>query len=116
MTLGDDEARRRRTRKTIRERAAPPTFDAAIELLERRKWRVYPHLGNAVDQLLLGLLRLMYQLKIADDPLLARLSALSYCNMRHNPSSIFEPDAESSPLCFTLTPSTAQAQRQRFGH
>ena len=54
VTLGDEEARRRGGRKTVQERASPPTFDVAIELLERRKWCVYPDVAAAVDSLLLG--------------------------------------------------------------
>ena len=54
MTLGDEEARRRGGRKSVQERAAPPTFDVAIELLERRRWRIYTHLDAAVDRILLG--------------------------------------------------------------
>ena len=54
VTLGDEEARRRGGRKTVQERASPPTFDVAIELLERRKWCVYSDVAAAVDSLLLG--------------------------------------------------------------
>ncbi|WP_277214149.1 hypothetical protein, partial [Isoptericola croceus] len=32
VTLGDDEARRRGTQKTILERKAPPTFDVIVEI------------------------------------------------------------------------------------
>src|SRR5438094_10252806 len=32
VTLGDEEARRRRTQKTVLERKAPPTFDVLIEI------------------------------------------------------------------------------------
>ena len=31
VTLGDDEARRRRTQKSVLERKAPPTFDVVVE-------------------------------------------------------------------------------------
>lgn len=54
VTLGDEEARRRESRKTVRERAGPPTFDVAIELLGRRRWCIYPNIASAVDRLLLG--------------------------------------------------------------
>jgi hypothetical protein len=33
--------RRRGVQKSILERAGPPTFDVAIEMLERGKWRVH---------------------------------------------------------------------------
>lgn len=35
---GDDEAKRRGVQKSILERAAPPTFDVAVEMLERTKY------------------------------------------------------------------------------
>lgn len=46
VTLGDEEAKRRGVQKSILERAAPPTFDAAIEMLERTKWRVHLDVGQ----------------------------------------------------------------------
>lgn len=54
VTLGDDEARRRSSQKSVQERAAPPTFDVAIELLGRRKWCIHPDIGQAVDCILHG--------------------------------------------------------------
>jgi hypothetical protein len=54
VTLGDDEARRRGSQKSVQERAAPPTFDVAIELLGRRKWCIHPDISQAVDCILHG--------------------------------------------------------------
>ena len=34
VTLGDEEARRRRTQKSVLERKAPPTFDVVVEILD----------------------------------------------------------------------------------
>ncbi|MDP7628525.1 MAG: AAA family ATPase, partial [SAR202 cluster bacterium] len=34
VILGDDEARRRRTQKTVQERKSPPTFDILVEIQE----------------------------------------------------------------------------------
>ena len=53
-TLGDDEARRRGTAKTILERKAPPTFDIVVELLAPGHVAVYPNVTEAVDALLRG--------------------------------------------------------------
>ena len=52
--MGDEEARKRGVQKSILERAAPPTFDVAVEMLERHKWRVHPDVGYAVDVILSG--------------------------------------------------------------
>ena len=54
VTLGDDEARRRGTQKSVLERKAPPTFEIAIEMLERDRWVVHPEVAESVDHLLRG--------------------------------------------------------------
>ncbi|MEB3180090.1 MAG: R3H domain-containing nucleic acid-binding protein [Nostocaceae cyanobacterium] len=54
VTLGDEEAKRRRTQKTVLERKAPPTFDIAIEMLERERWVVHESVADTVDTLLRG--------------------------------------------------------------
>lgn len=54
VTLGDDEAKRRGAQKTILEREAPATFDVAVELISRERWRVHLDVSYAVDQILLG--------------------------------------------------------------
>ncbi|WP_377481318.1 MAG: R3H domain-containing nucleic acid-binding protein [Microcoleus anatoxicus] len=54
VTLGDDEARRRGSQKTVLERKAPPTFAIAIEMLERQKWVVHEQVADAIDTLLRG--------------------------------------------------------------
>ena len=55
VTLGDDEARRRRTQKTVLERAAEPTFPVAVEMHGRNRWAVHIDVAATVDQLLRGL-------------------------------------------------------------
>jgi stage III sporulation protein SpoIIIAA len=54
VTLGDEEARRRGSQKTVLERKAPPTFEIAVEMLERQKWVVHENVADTVDQLLRG--------------------------------------------------------------
>ncbi len=54
VTLGDDEARRRGSQKSVLERKAPPTFDIAVEMLERQKWVVHEQVAETVDSLLRG--------------------------------------------------------------
>ncbi len=54
VTLGDEEARRRGTQKSILERKAPPTFDIAIEMLERYRWIVHQDVSATIDGLLRG--------------------------------------------------------------
>ncbi len=54
VTLGDEEARRRGTQKSVLERKAPPTFDIAIEMNERTRWMVHEDCARSVDSLLRG--------------------------------------------------------------
>src|SRR6185312_12594524 len=54
VTLGDEEARRRGTTKTINERRAPPTFDILVEILDRGELLVHRDTAEAVDLLLAG--------------------------------------------------------------
>ncbi|HEY9619891.1 MAG TPA: R3H domain-containing nucleic acid-binding protein [Crinalium sp.] len=54
VTLGDEEARRRGSQKSVLERKAPPTFDIAVEMLERQKWVVHENVADTVDILLRG--------------------------------------------------------------
>jgi stage III sporulation protein SpoIIIAA len=54
VTLGDEEARRRRTQKTVLERAAEPTFALAVEMHSRRRWLVHRDVAATVDLLLRG--------------------------------------------------------------
>lgn len=52
VTLGDDEARRRGSQKTVLERKAPPTFEIAVEMQERQRWVVHEQVAETVDTLL----------------------------------------------------------------
>ncbi|MFY2561050.1 R3H domain-containing nucleic acid-binding protein [Corallococcus terminator] len=54
VTLSDEEARRRRTQKTVSERKAPPTFDIVVEMVSRDEVRVHADTAEAVDRLLAG--------------------------------------------------------------
>ena len=49
VTLGDEEAKRRHTQKSILERKAPPTFDIVVEILDYHKVVVHPNVVTAVD-------------------------------------------------------------------
>jgi len=54
VTLGDEEARRRHTQKSILERKAPPTFGVVVEIVDYYKVTVHPDVTGAVDALLHG--------------------------------------------------------------
>ena len=54
VTLGDEEAKRRGSSKSILERKAPPTFDAAIEIHDPNTWAIHDNIERSVDFLLQG--------------------------------------------------------------
>src|SRR6186997_505164 len=54
VTLGDEEARRRGTQKTVLERKAPPTFDVLVEIVERDSVIVHRNVAETVDGILRG--------------------------------------------------------------
>nr|YP_009293605.1 hypothetical protein Rhodyp_009 [Rhodymenia pseudopalmata]AOM64287.1 hypothetical protein Rhodyp_009 [Rhodymenia pseudopalmata] len=54
VTLGDDEAKRRGSQKSILERKASPAFQVVIEIHERDNWIVHERVDGMVDQILQG--------------------------------------------------------------
>src|SRR4051795_288066 len=54
VTLGDEEARRRRSQKSVLERKQPPTFDVIVEIQDRERVAVHSDVAETVDALLRG--------------------------------------------------------------
>lgn len=54
VTLGDDEAKRRGSQKTVLEREKQPTFDIVIEIIDRDTLAIYKDTSEAVDYILRG--------------------------------------------------------------
>ena len=54
VTLGDIEARKRKTRKTVLERRSPPTFDIVIEIENWNQVNVHENVSESVDDALQG--------------------------------------------------------------
>jgi len=54
VTLGDEEARRRGTQKSILERMSAPTFDILVEIQDWDRVAIHPDVGEAVDAILRG--------------------------------------------------------------
>ncbi len=52
VTLSDEEAKRRGTRKTVLERKAPPTFDVVIEIQDRDRLALHAPVSDIVDAML----------------------------------------------------------------
>ncbi len=92
VTLGDDEARRRRSQKTVLERAAEPTFPMAVEMHSRSGWAVYREVGRAVDALLRGQVPSPEERKMASDGSIVRVES------RASPSLLRRPLLAQAPL------------------
>ena len=54
VTLGDEEARRRGTRKSVLERKAPPTFNIVVEIQDWYHVAVHADVAEVVDSMLRG--------------------------------------------------------------
>src|SRR5574344_311987 len=54
VTLGDDEAKRRGSQKSVLEREKQPTFDIVIEIIDRNTLAIYKDASEAVDYILRG--------------------------------------------------------------
>lgn len=54
VTLGDEEAKRRGSSKSILERKAPPTFEVAVEIHDTKTWIIHENIEQSVDLLLQG--------------------------------------------------------------
>ena len=54
VTLGDEEAKRRGSPKSILERKGPPTFEVAVEIHDAKTWIIHENIEQSVDLLLQG--------------------------------------------------------------
>nr|AWT38651.1 hypothetical protein ycf45 [Licmophora sp.] len=54
VTLSDDEAKRRKTQKSILERKAYPAFEILIEINEQNSWIIHEDVKTSIDLLLRG--------------------------------------------------------------
>nr|QCI08395.1 hypothetical protein [Ptilothamnion sphaericum] len=63
VTLGDEEAKRRGSQKSILERKALPAFQIAIEIHNRDSWVVHEKVHQVVDQILQGSIQIVQSRK-----------------------------------------------------
>lgn len=54
VTLSDDEAKRRKTQKSILERKAYPAFEILIEINQQNSWTIHEDVKTSIDLLLRG--------------------------------------------------------------
>nr|ARW68734.1 hypothetical protein [Palisada sp.] len=67
VTLGDDEAKRRGSQKSILERKTVPAFQVAIEIHQRNVWIVHERVDQFVDLILQGSTLLLERRKLHVD-------------------------------------------------
>nr|YP_009394366.1 hypothetical protein [Leptosiphonia brodiei]ARW62928.1 hypothetical protein [Leptosiphonia brodiei] len=67
VTLGDDEAKRRGSQKSILERKSLPAFQVAIEIHERSNWIIHEKVDEIVDKILQGSLTFVQRRKSNND-------------------------------------------------
>lgn len=67
VTLGDEEAKRRGSAKSILERKTPPTFDIAVEIHDSQTWIIHDNIENSVDLLLKGQNPLLQKRNLTND-------------------------------------------------
>ncbi len=93
VTLGDEEARRRRTQKTVLERAADPTFPLAVEMHSRHRWLVHRDVARTVDLLLRGQ---------SARPEIRELGAGGELRLQESPSPSASPSPSPSPIFIAI--------------
>lgn len=79
VTLGDDEAKRRGSQKSILERKAVPAFQIAIEIHGRYSWIVHEEVDKIVDQLLKGSILCLQRRKFNSDGSIC-INCESFCS------------------------------------
>ena len=67
VTLGDDEAKRRGSQKSILERKSLPAFQVAIEIHERNSWVIHERVDQVVDKILQGSVICLQRRKFNND-------------------------------------------------
>lgn len=80
VTLGDDEAKRRGSQKSILERKTAPAFQVAIEIHKRGSWVVHEKVDEKVDQILHGSVSLVQRRKFNNDRSISIQYEQSVCN------------------------------------
>nr|YP_009391882.1 hypothetical protein [Acrosorium ciliolatum]ARW60026.1 hypothetical protein [Acrosorium ciliolatum] len=79
VTLGDDEAKRRGSQKSILERKTLPAFQIAIEIHERYSWIVHEQVDKVVDQILQGSILFLQRRKFNSDGSIS-IECESFCS------------------------------------
>jgi stage III sporulation protein SpoIIIAA len=110
VTLGDEEARRRGTQKSVLERKAPPTFDIVVEIQSWERVAVHENVADVVDSILRGQ-PLPAQLRYFDaDGNIQQEKAIHLPQVRQSTTA---PSARSTPAA--MTPAAAKRKIYPYG-
>ncbi len=96
VTLGDEEAKRRGTQKSILERMSPPTFDIVVEIQDWDKVAIHPDVGQAVDAVLRGQL-LVTETRWLDETGEVRIEKTMPVTATRKTTKANQPAKESNP-------------------
>lgn len=98
VTLGDEEAKRRGTQKTILEREKEPTFQIVIEIRDRNTLAIYPDTAEAVDNILRGY-TVYPEIRRSDVPLdKVKILQTSYKPVQMGSGSAIKPPPPKEPV------------------
>ena len=112
VTLSDEEARRRGTRKTVLERKAPPTFEVLIEINDRNRLSIYQNVADTVDGLLRGYApQPEVRQRLAGGAVQVVSEAVPLVPQRRPPAAPAPPRAVSAPSRAVPDPEFAAAMR-----
>jgi len=95
VTLGDEEAKRRGTQKSILERTSPPTFDIVVEIQGWDSVAIHPDVGKAVDDTLRGR-SITTETRWLDETGKIKIEKVEPVSTSRKTSRIIQPVAESS--------------------
>lgn len=83
VTLGDEEAKRRGSSKSILERKAPPTFEVAVEIHDVKTWIIHEDIEKSIDLMLQGRPLPLQQRKLSD-----KGNNIIYCSLIPNKKEV----------------------------
>jgi len=107
VTLGDEEAKRRGSGKSILERKAPPTFEVAVEIHDSQTWVIHDNIENSVDLFLRGENPPLQRRKLANSSNVNIHSEISYSEKETGRNKFVTTDKQqkkSTLLSKTNTP------------
>jgi stage III sporulation protein SpoIIIAA len=119
VTLGDEEARRRGTQKSILERKAPPTFQAVVEIQNWDRVAIHSDVAETVDAILRGYRMSPEVRELTQDGEIRRLSAADLMAELRTPETeverpVYAPQRLPSPPPAAAAPAPARGPQRIY--